>query len=78
MPKKSLGNTGEETLPSEETAYYPSFAPFLIAATFQGIAIFNASLDETKKIMDEDPGVKTGIFVYEVHSCRSFPGDCLP
>jgi hypothetical protein len=28
--------------------------------------------------MDEDPGVKAGIFVYEVHACRGFPGDCLP
>ena len=22
--------------------------------------------------------VKEGIFVYEAHPCRSFPGDCLP
>ncbi len=43
-----------------------------------GIGIFNASLEETRKLMDEDPGVKAGIFVYELHPCRSFPGDCLP
>ena len=43
-----------------------------------GIGIFNASIDEVKKIMDEDPGVKDGVFVYEIHACRSFPGDCLP
>lgn len=43
-----------------------------------GIGIFNASAEEVKKIMDEDPGVKAGIFVYEVHPCRSFPGDSLP
>jgi hypothetical protein len=43
-----------------------------------GIGIFNADLDEVKSIMDEDPGVKEGVFVYEVHACRSFPGDCLP
>ena len=28
--------------------------------------------------MDQDPAVKEGIFVYEAHPCRSFPGDCLP
>ena len=28
--------------------------------------------------MDQDPVVKEGIFVYEAHPCRSFPGDCLP
>jgi len=43
-----------------------------------GLGIFNATIDETKKIMDEDPAVKSGIFVYEIHPCRSFPGDSLP
>ena len=43
-----------------------------------GIGIFNATIEETKSIMEEDPGVKEGIFVYEAHPCRSFPGDCLP
>ncbi len=43
-----------------------------------GIGIFNASVEETKRIMDEDPGVQAGVFVYELHPCRSFPGDSLP
>ncbi len=43
-----------------------------------GIGIFNVTVEETKAIMDEDPGVKAGMFVYEVHSGRSFPGDSLP
>jgi hypothetical protein len=43
-----------------------------------GIGIFNASVEEVKKIMDDDPGVKLGVFVYEVHGCRGFPGDSLP
>ena len=43
-----------------------------------GIGIFNASPDEVKKIMDEDPGVQAEVFVYEIHPCRSFPGDSLP
>ena len=43
-----------------------------------GIGIFNASLEEVTRIMDEDPGVQAGVFVYEVHTCRSFPGDSLP
>lgn len=43
-----------------------------------GFCILNASVDDAKKIMDDDPGVKNGIFVYEVHPCRSFPGDSLP
>lgn len=43
-----------------------------------GLGIFNAPIEEVKKIMDEDPGVKAGVFVYELHGCRSFPGDSLP
>ena len=43
-----------------------------------GIGIFNASEDATRVIMDDDPGVQAGIFVYELHPTRSFPGDMLP
>lgn len=43
-----------------------------------GLGIFNASVHETQKIMEEDPGVQAGIFTYEVHAARGFPGDALP
>ncbi|HJT16377.1 MAG TPA: hypothetical protein VJ853_03270 [Thermoanaerobaculia bacterium] len=43
-----------------------------------GIGIFNASVDETERIMRDDPGVQAGLFTFEVHACRSFPGDALP
>jgi hypothetical protein len=44
----------------------------------RGIGIFNAGIEEVKKIMDDDPGVKENVFEYEVYPCRSFPGDVLP
>jgi hypothetical protein len=34
--------------------------------------------EEVVRIMDEDPVVKAGIFTYELHPTRSFPGDSLP
>jgi hypothetical protein len=43
-----------------------------------GIAVFAATVDETTAIMGDDPGVAAGVFTYEVHSCRGFPGDSLP
>ena len=43
-----------------------------------GIGIFNASLEETKRIMDNDPAVKAGVLVYQAYSCIGFPGDSLP
>lgn len=52
--------------------------PVIDGSDVRGVGIFNASAEKTKKIMDEDPGVKAEVFVYEIHECRSFPGDCLP
>lgn len=43
-----------------------------------GLGIFTTDVDETRRIMDDDPAVLAGIFSYEVHPCRSFPGDALP
>lgn len=56
----------------------PIVCPVSDGGEIKGIGIFNASVEETKRIMDEDPGVVAGLFVYEAHSCRSFPGDSLP
>jgi HD superfamily phosphodiesterase len=56
----------------------PVFCSAIDDSEFSGVAIFNASVKETKKLMDEDPGVKAGAFVYEIHTCRSLPGSCLP
>ncbi len=43
-----------------------------------GVGIFNGTVDEIRKVMDGDPGVTAGIFVYDIHACRGFPGDRLP
>jgi len=42
-----------------------------------GIAVFAAGTDDTGTIMDADPGVRAGIFSYEVHPVRGFPGATL-
>ena len=43
-----------------------------------GIGVFAATIDDTVAIMDGDPGVAAGVFTYQVHACRGFPGDSLP
>src|SRR5215813_12458555 len=43
-----------------------------------GVGIFTTDAEKTKEIMDGDPGVQAGIFVYEIHQKRSFPGSSLP
>jgi hypothetical protein len=43
----------------------------------RGIGVFSTDQDETRSIMDADPGVQAGVFRYDVHLARSFPGDAL-
>lgn len=43
-----------------------------------GVGVFATSAEETKALMDADPGVMAGWFSYEIHPVRSFPGDALP
>jgi hypothetical protein len=52
--------------------------PISDGSDISGIGIFNAPVEEVKKIMDEDPAVKAGVLIYETHACRGFPGSCLP
>lgn len=56
----------------------PIVCPINDGSTVHGIGIFNASVEEVQKIMDEDPGIQAGVFTYEVHACRGFPGSSLP
>jgi len=51
--------------------------PVVDGGDLKGIGIFNTGLEEASRVMDEDPGVQAGIFVYEVHLCRGLPGDAL-
>jgi YCII-related domain len=51
--------------------------PISDGSELTGIIVFNAELDEARRIYEEDPGVKAGIFAFEVHPTRSFPGDSL-
>ena len=44
----------------------------------RGVEIFSIGIEEVKKTLDDDPAVKAGILIYEVYTCRSFPGDTLP
>jgi len=52
--------------------------PISDGSNVSGVGIFNAPVEEVKKIMDEDPAVQAGVLIYETHACRSFPGDSLP
>lgn len=76
--EKIIWEHGRRNFALRAEGVLPIVCPAADESDVRGIGIFNASVEETKKIMDEDPGVKAGVFVYELHLCRSFPGDCLP
>ena len=46
--------------------------------TLAGVGIFARAPDATRELMQGDPGVQAGVFTYEIHAARSFPGDRLP
>ena len=43
-----------------------------------GIGVFDATAFQVAEIMEGDPGVRAGVFEYEVHPVRGFPGSTLP
>jgi hypothetical protein len=43
-----------------------------------GIGIFDLDAKRTRDLMEVDPGVRAGIFDYEVHPVLGHPGDALP
>jgi hypothetical protein len=52
--------------------------PVVDDSEWAGVGIFAAQPDEAARIMDGDPAVQAGLFAYEVHPVRGFPGDGLP
>lgn len=56
----------------------PIVCPVADGSEVCGVGIFAVGIETARTIMDGDPGVMKGLFSYELHPCRSFPGDCLP
>jgi len=56
----------------------PIVCPVGDDSDWAGIGIFDAGPEEVTRIMDEDPGVRAGLFTYELHPVRGFPGSSLP
>ncbi|HUX61028.1 MAG TPA: hypothetical protein VMV32_06935 [Ignavibacteriaceae bacterium] len=75
--EKLIWEHGRRNFALRELGKLSIVCPIRDESDVSGLGIFNVSVDEVRKIMDEDPAVKEGIFVYEVHPCRSFPGDSL-
>ena len=42
-----------------------------------GLGVFAGDAERVTAILDDDPGVQAGIFRYELHPARGFPGAAL-
>jgi uncharacterized protein YciI len=69
---------GRRNLELREQGVLAIVCPVADDSGVAGVGIFAATPEETAEIMDGDPGVQAGIFTYEVHPVRGFPGDALP
>ena len=76
--EKIIREHGRRNFALREEGVLSIVCPVTDGGEVSGIGIFNARIDRVRAIMDEDTGVREGVFVYEIHPCRSFPGDCLP
>jgi len=75
---KIIWEHGRRNFSLREDGILSIVCPISDGSDTRGIGIFNACIDEVKAIMDGDLGVREGVFTYEIHECRSFPGDKLP
>ena len=56
----------------------PIVCPIADGSGVVGVCVFDATPDDVERIMSADPGVREGVFTYDVHPTRSFPGSTLP
>ena len=75
---KIIWEHGRRNFSLRATGLLPIVCPVIDDSDICGIGIFNTTVEDATKIMEQDPGVQTGVFIYELHPCRSFPGDRLP
>jgi hypothetical protein len=69
---------GRRNFKLREAGLMPIVCPVRDDSEWAGICIFTVEPERASEIMSEDPGVKAGIFAYEVHPISGFPGSRLP
>ena len=69
---------GKRNLALRTAGLMPIICPIADGRGLCGVCILDATPEDAQRIMALDPGVQAGIFTYEVHPTRSFPGNALP
>jgi hypothetical protein len=69
---------GRRNMQLSEAGLLPIVLPVSDDTDVAGFGIFAATAEDTRTIMEGDPAVRAGIFTYDVHPVRGFPGSSLP
>jgi uncharacterized protein YndB with AHSA1/START domain len=69
---------GRRNMQLVEAGLLPVVLPVTDDTDVVGFGVFAATPEDTRAILDGDPGVRAGIFTYELHPVRGFPGAALP
>jgi hypothetical protein len=75
---KIIWEHGRRNFQLREEGVLAIVCPIRDESDVSGVGIFTTDGERTREIMEGDPGVQAGIFTYEVHATRGFPGDALP
>jgi hypothetical protein len=69
---------GRRNMALQQAGLMPIVCPARDESKWAGMGILTVPPDRAAEIFSEDPGVKAGIFTFEVHPVRGFPGSTLP
>jgi hypothetical protein len=75
---KIIWQHGKRNFALRTAGLMPIVCPVADGSGVTGVGIFAASPEEVERIMSGDPGVKEGMFKYDIHPTRTFPGSALP
>ena len=69
---------GRRNMALQRSGLMPIVCPSRDDSDLSGVCIFTVSPERAAEIYAEDPGVKAGIFTFDVHRVGGFPGSTLP
>ena len=75
---KIIWEHGKRNFALRLSGLMPIVCPIADGSGVTGVGIFDASPEDVETIMAADPGVRAGLFSYDVHPARGFPGSMLP
>jgi hypothetical protein len=69
---------GRRNFALRESGLMPIVCPVADDSDLAGACVLVVEAGEAARMMEADPGVRAGIFTYEIHPTRGFPGSALP